>query len=118
MTLASALQEHFTNLHTGQALQVFPPCDCDLQGRHSYMEHTAGTRGAGWGLRSALCTLLCTLQPPFLVSGFSGGSTVRKLRCPVPSSVSVLPASNLGRYHSFANGFLSQTRLKPWGPCN
>lgn len=70
---------------------------------------TAGTlAGVEWSLH--FCT---SLQPPF-----SGGPTVRKLRCPVPSSVSVLPASNLGMYHSFANGFLSQSSLKTWGPCN
>lgn len=90
--IGSVLQEQFTNLRERSL------CDCDLL---CY----AGTRG---GVGSALWAL----QPPFL------GAHSAQITVPVPSSVSVLPASNLGRYHSFANGFLFQTRLRTWGPCN
>lgn len=68
--------------------------------------HQSGVESALYSASSSF-----TLQPPF-----SGGPTVRKLPCPVPSSVSVLPASNLGRYHSFCQRLPVPVQTEDVGP--
>lgn len=94
--IGSVLQEQFSTYRTSPFFTLrLRPTYCVL------CRHESGVES-----ESALCRLRFF------------GTHSAQITVPVPSSVSVLPASNLGRYHSFANGFLSQTSLRTWGPCN
>lgn len=73
--------------------------------------YSAGTR-AGWGLFSALCTSICTLQSPFW------GAPQCAIYGAWPSSCPYSLLPTLVGSTALANGFLSQSSLRTWGPCN